>query len=97
MSSMAPFTLARSKKRCPKGSRRNIKTGRCQSNNKILTPSSFNFSKVTNFFTRSVSKKKCPRGTRRVGNTGKCVNKPYKKMSKFNQNWENVYKYHKTR
>lgn len=96
MHTNSPFTLARSKKRCPTGSRRNNKTGRCQSVNIIPSPEG-TFSKITNFFTRSVSKKRCPKGTRRVGSSGKCVNKPYKKMSKFNQNWENAYKYHKTR
>ncbi len=95
MSSMSPFTLLSSKKRCPKGSRRNKKTGRCQSYDRIPSPAGLS-SKVTQFFTRSIRRRKCPRGTRRVGRTGKCVNKPYKKMSKFNQNWENIYKFHKT-
>lgn len=59
--SLNTFTLSLSK-RCPKGTRRNKKTGKCHKVKKAVVP------RVTN----KTRKKRCPNGTRRNKKTGNC-------------------------
>ena len=61
---------ANKKKRCPAGTRRNKKTGKCENKNKsprAKTPSPKKAS--------ANKKKRCPAGTRRNKKTGNCDNK----------------------
>ncbi len=96
---MSPFTLLSSRKRCPKGSRRNKKTGKCQhivrksyTHTRSMKPF-YGIHNNTQIVSKSPSSAKCPRGTRLHKISGKCVNKPYRAMSKFAKNFLDIYKY----
>jgi len=59
--------------RCPRGSRRNKKTGLCQSVKRSPTVSPISPPTASSTSSRSSRFRRCPRGSRRNRKTGKCV------------------------
>ena len=61
----------RSPKRCPKGTRRNKKTGLCESNEKTLKRRALDMSRAL-ASPKKQPRKRCPKGTRKNKKTGLC-------------------------
>lgn len=67
-------TPSKKRKRCPKGTRKNKKTGNCEPTNKPATAKS----KVKTPTPKPAIRKRCPKGTRKNKKTGQCdpIKKP---------------------